>query len=161
MAFVCTCREDAFNVEVFQRGSASLAVLQIGYDDESSLVFTMAVGFEPLPGGDSEFFFHVVEGDTETDHEHTYWSGRETGFISAREDRRAILDAVLTLTQGLIRSVQPPSVQWYTHDETPPERALVKHFLIANVFDANGYAVRTTDPYHGRWVWFAERRDPC
>ncbi|MCJ2108640.1 hypothetical protein MKK70_25355 [Methylobacterium sp. E-041] len=132
--------------------------MSIGYDDASTKVYTMAVGFEPLPGGDTKYFFHVVEGDTETGEECVHWSGRETRFITQSEDRKAILAAVLTLTEGLLKSAEPDTVRWFTHEERPPDKALVKHFLIANVFDVSGYDVRTCDPYHGRWVWFAERR---
>ncbi|APT31951.1 hypothetical protein MCBMB27_02660 [Methylobacterium phyllosphaerae] len=158
MAFVCTVSENDLNVEIFKRGDASLSVLPIGYNDDLGTVYSMAVGFEPLPGGDTEFFFHVVEAHPEMDEEHIYWSGRETRFISDPEDRKAILAAMLYLTQGLLRSSQPETVRWFTHDEDPPDKALVKHFLIANVFDVNGYSVITPDPYHGRRVWLAERR---
>jgi hypothetical protein len=157
MTFVCTVAEEVFRADFFENGSSRAAVINIGYDDATEIGYSLAVGLEPLAGGGGdEYYFHLIEVDGRTGAEHIYWSGRDVRFIP-KPDREHILRAVLALTGHILDRFRPERVFCCTFDENPPEDALLKHFLIAHVFEECGYKVRTADSYHGKRIWWMER----
>jgi hypothetical protein len=156
MAFVRTLSRDDFQFETFKNGNAWLVIVSIGYDDEKDASYTLVVGLEPGGGSAIEYFFQIVEAEGETGGEHTYWSGRDTRFIRP-DDRKVILEAVLTATHMLLTSARPSRVEMVTYDPNPPEKALVKHWMVGKVFESCGYKVQAADPYHGKRVWWMER----
>jgi hypothetical protein len=159
MAFVCTISDESFSTEVFINGSSTGCVINVGYDDTSDKGFSVVVGLETAPGGGHEFFFFLLEVDGGTGAEHPYWCGKDVAKFIGKDDRNQILRAILGVTEFILTEIKPKSVNYCTHDQNPPEEALVKHFLIANVFEECGYEVRTADPYHGKRIWWMELRE--
>jgi hypothetical protein len=159
MAFVCTV-ENVVDLEIFRSGSSSAIVFRVGHDDDQQNMktYSAVLGLTPQGGGDLEFYFHLLEVDDETGAEYIYWSGKDVAKFIGPADRHRILEAILAATAELLTRIAPQKVHCCTHDQHPPDRALVKHFLIANVFEECGYEVHTSDPYHGKRVWWMERR---
>jgi hypothetical protein len=157
MAFVRTVSRDDFQFQTFKHGNSWLVILNIGYDDQIDLSYSLVVGLEPAVGGAIEYFFHIVEADGETGGEHTYWSGKETAHFILKDDRKVILEAVLTATQLLLKNAQPSRVEVTTYDPDPPDKALVKHLMIGRVFELGGYQVHAGNSYHGKRVWWMDR----
>jgi hypothetical protein len=156
MAFVRVIEDEHSQIEVFHKGNAWAVIIDIGYDDVEPLTYSLVVGLEPMGGGAIEYYFQVVEANLQTEHERTYWVGKDTAFIES-DDRAIILRALLAATRALLDNARPERVEVVTYESNPPEKALVKHLLIGRVFEDCGYAVHTADPYHGKRVWWMER----
>ena len=154
--FRLTVTQSHYKADSFQDGGEYLTIVNVGYDDESSKSYSAALGLSPQAGGDLEFFFHLVEADGETESEHAYWCGKDVARFIMRPDRQVILDIIIRETDTLLRRAKPEKVHCVTVDEYPPDRALVKHFLIADVFSSCGYLVHTADVWHGKRVWWME-----
>jgi hypothetical protein len=157
MAFVGVIQEDIFQADTFREGRSWAIIVNIGYDDERPLSYSIVVGLSPMAGGPIEFYFHMVEADGETGEEHIYWCGRDVAHFIPPESRSIILATVMTATKALIENACPQRVEMVSYDEDPPAKALVKHFLIGRVFEQCGYTVRTADEFHGKRVWWMER----
>ena len=158
MAFVCSIASDTYRADTIRNGNAYLSVINVGYDDQENVSYSLVVGLEPLAGGDYEFFFHLVAANGDDGSEHPYWSARDVATFIGREDRARIRAVLLTATHSLVETARPDRVECVTYDENPPDRALVKYFLIAEVFRGCGYAVTSPDPWHGKHIWWMERR---
>lgn len=157
MAFVCTIPQGGFRVQGFAASTPRVAIIDIGYDDAEPLNYKAAVGLDALPGGGLELYFHVIEADGATGGEHTFWSGRNTRFISATEDRTAVLGAVLFALRDLLDANAPESFVWFTYDEAMPKKALLKFDLIRRVIEECGYTVTASRLPRGRRAWEAIR----
>jgi hypothetical protein len=158
MAFVRVISDEEFQADTFKKGNSWSIVVNIGYDDENDLSYSLVVGLEPMGGGAIEYFFQIIEADGESGGEYIYWSGKDTAAFIPKEDRVVILSAVLTATRALIENAKPSRVEMVSYDPDPPQKALVKHWLIGRVFEQCGYVVKTADPYHGKRVWWMERK---
>lgn len=157
MAFELTIEADEWRADVFRRGNAFLVVVNFGYDPLINHTYSAVVGLEPLQGGDMEHFFFIIDADNANGTETTYYSGLQTVGLFPKETRNLVLKLVLSATKSLLDTAQPAQVRRFTWDANPPEKALVKHLAVAEVFETCGYAMRTSDVYHGRYVWWAER----
>lgn len=159
MAFVCTLTGDGFNVDVAQRGSSRIVIARIGVDDENDTIYSVLVGLDVGGGGLIELVFCILAASSGGDEEPTeYWSGTETASFIRGDDRVAVLNTILTCVGELVRSVQPPHIYMNTIDTHIPERALLKHILIARVVEECGYDVKMPDAFHGQYNWYMERR---
>jgi hypothetical protein len=156
MAFQLTVREDGWRADVFRQGGCYLVVINFGYDPETKSTFSVMIGLDPLPGGDMEHFFCIIE-NTADNEKKCYYSGANTGKLFPKETRKLVLSMVLSATHSLINAAQCSSIKHSTHDANLPQKALVKHILIAEVFESCGYVINRPDPYHGRYIWWAER----
>lgn len=159
MAFVCTVSQGGFRLQVFRAGVSGQAIINIGHDDAEPLNYSAVVGFDVLPGGLSELFFHIVEADGAASIEHVYWSGRDTGFIADPLDRETILVSILTGLRTLLPIVDPDEFVWFTYDEDPPKKALLKFKAIRLAIERAGYTVTSTRLRDKRRAWQATR-DP-
>lgn len=155
MTFVLAIGADGGHL--FQNGNAYAVIVSVGFDDEHDKSYSIVIGLEPQAGGTQEFYFHIVEADGETGEEVTYWSGKDVARFIDKADRELIRAVLLTETERLLHYVRPERVEVITYDENPPDRALVKYFLIGDAFQRCGYEVHTADPYHGKQVWWMER----
>ena len=160
MAFVCTIDPDVDQITMVHRGNSHLLILPIGYDDSEDKSYSFLIVLDPMPGGDLDLSFCLVEYDGQTDSEYTYWSGRDVAKFINRDDRARILERLLSAIRLLLNEIQPLKVHMCTLDAHPPEKAQRKNFLIARVFELCGYEVRTADPYYGQQVWWMERKTP-
>jgi hypothetical protein len=158
MAFQLLIDKDGWRADVFQRGGAYLVIVNFGYDPVTDHTYSAMVGLEPLPGGGMEHFFCIIDGDNVNGTETTYHSGLHTTNLLDKAARRVVLDLVLMATKSLLNAAQPDVVQRFTWDANAPDKALVKHFAVASVIETCGYKARASDTYHGRHVWWAERR---
>ncbi|MDP4022365.1 hypothetical protein Q8W71_07010 [Methylobacterium sp. NEAU 140] len=122
--------------------------------------YAAVVGLDSLPGGGSELYFHIVEADGSTGGERLFWSGKDTGFITDVSDRRAVMDAVLLGLGQLLARVAPPEFRWFTHDERPPKKALLKFAAIRRAVEGCGYTVSSSRLPLGRRAWHAVRAAP-
>ena len=161
MAFVCTVAQGGFRVQVFQASTSGVAIISIGHDDIEPLNYSAAVGLDVLPGGMSELYFHIVEADGATGHEHIFWSGRDTDFIADPKDREEILVSILTGLKGLLTMVGPEEFVWFTRDEQLPKKALLKFQAIRQAIERSGYAVTSSRLSLGRRTWKATRLSPA
>lgn len=157
MAFVCTVTRGGFRIQGFGAGAARLAIIDIGYDDAEPLNYKAVIGLDTLPGGGFELYFHIVEADGETDGERVFWSGRDTRFIANPIDRQTILVAILAGLRALLSASEPETITWFTYDEAPPRKALVKFTAVRQAVERCGYKVTSTRLPLGRRAWKATR----
>ena len=153
MAFVCTIPQGGFRVQGFAANTPHIAIIDIGYDDAEPLNYKVAVGLDALPGGGLELYFHVIGAEGETGGEHTFWSGRNTRFIKATEDRAAVLGAVLFGLHDLLKMSTPEGFVWFTYDEAMPRKALLKFEIVRRVIEECGYTVTASRLARGRRAW--------
>lgn len=156
MAFVCVLTDRAIPVEHFQKGSDHLAMCHIGRDDNQNRNYFAAAILSPQAGGGIEFVFRIIEVNGVTKEEFSYHSGRDTPFIQG-EDRRLVLNAILVLTEFLVRTVRPDTVFRCTADDNLPAKAMEKHERINELLEKCGYKVTRGEPYHGKCIWYATR----
>ena len=157
MAFVCTVTRGGFRVQGFRAGAPAVAIVDIGYDDAEPLNYKAAIGLDTLPCGGTELYFHVVEADGATGEERVFWSGKDTRFIAELIDRQVVLVAILAGLRGLLGSVDPDEFVWFTYDEAPPRKALVKFTAVRQAVERCGYTVTSSRLSLGRRAWKATR----
>lgn len=145
MTFFCTAPLRGPWPEPVEEAGGYVIAIGLGSDDELGLDYTLLIGLEPLPGGEHEFFFFLVEVDVNTGKENPIWSGQETARKMSKYQRGLIRACLLTATENLIRSVRPPAFSMTTHDENLPERPLEKFTLLTNLFERCGYSVTERD----------------
>lgn len=159
MAFVCTITPEAIEEEYFVEGESHIVFVHVGVDADRGLSYFVSVGFEPIVGGELEYFFNLIERDLAEDAEHTYWSGRNLPVSISPSDREMILKAVLHATERLIDTVRPAWVFRCTRDGYSGLRGLAKHDRISQVFIAAGYRLHVADPFGDKRCWWMERED--
>lgn len=157
MTFICTVSQGGFRLQVFRAGASGVAIISIGHDDTEPLNYSAVVGLDVLPGGLSELFFHIVEADSATGTEHAFWSGKDTGFIADPLDRETILVSILTGLRSLLPIIDPDAFVWFTYDEDPPKKALLKFRAIQEAIERAGYVVTSTRLKDKRRAWQAKR----
>lgn len=153
MPFVCTTAD--FLPELINED----LVFPIGYDDENPLYYSVLMGFSPMPGGDVEFYWVIIEADKETGEERALWSGLETKDIIGKAERILVRTAVLSGIEYLLERVKPNRVFCCTHDSDLPRKALYKHSLVAAQFKLGGYSVSDQPEMLGKQSWWAELPD--
>lgn len=153
--FICTVSHEHITFELIREGSAHLVLVPIGYDDaeERDVSYSAAVGMDILAGGSSELFFNIIEFDHDTGEEYRFWSGRDTSSFILGSDRDRVLEAVCFAAQILIDNGAPDQFDVTTFDESPPDHAVIKHFKVMSVFERNGYAITTLEPYLMKRHW--------
>jgi hypothetical protein len=154
MGFMCTAADT--NIELI--GDA--VVVPIGYDDIEPKSYSLLISFDALPGGDEEFFFCVVEANTEDGTEARHWSGLDVAKFASKEDRILIRHMLLAGTEQLLKHRSPKRVFCCTHDSDMPQKALTKHVLIAHIFEMCGYAVIREPKCLGKESWWMELPEP-
>lgn len=159
MPYVSTIQHD-WHAEAFRRGNAYQVLVNVGYDDALQQTYSISVGLEPQPGGGMEYYFCFIVADEIKRTEQVCWCGLDSQDILPKEQRGAVLRAILHATRLLISQVNPAIVNWCTWDANPPDKALRKHILIARVFELLGYEIGHPDAYHGKHIWWAERLNP-
>jgi len=159
MAFVRIISEDHFQADTFRNGESWSIIVNVGYDDGTDAKYSLVVGLSPMIGGPNEFFFHIVEVDGQNGEEYLYWSAKDVASFIPSEDRVVILGALLKATRVLLENAQPSRVEMVSYDPNPPEKALVKYFMVGKMFESCGYTVNVADAYHGKRVWWMERSD--
>ena len=152
--------QDNWHAEVFRVGGAYQIVINAGRDAALKRTFSVAVGLEPLPTGDLEYFFYIVNMEEGTDAYTSHMSGLETKAFIPALARPAILRAILQATKDLLVQVNPITVSWTSYDRNLPEKGLTKFQQIVKVFEVVGYRVEEGEPYHGRHHWHAELLNP-
>lgn len=161
MAFVLTLSDQEQSATVNARGTDIVVIVPLGYDDVRPLVYSLMLGLSPMAGGDLEYFFCIIEANSQDNTETQLWSGVDTRHLFSREDRNAILKGLLGATEMLINAAKPAKVTMCTIDTGAPEKADRKHLLVARMFETCGYDVQCADPYHGRRIWQMERQTPA
>jgi hypothetical protein len=97
MGFVCTARES--EPELID----DAVVVPIGYHDAEPKSYSLLIAFDDLPGGvGEEFFFCVVEANTETNAEVRYWSGQDVAKFASASDRIFIRTKLFAGTEPLL-----------------------------------------------------------
>lgn len=131
-------------------------MVPIGYDDDEPESYSLLIAFDTMAGGGAEFFFCVIEQNHETNTETRYWSGLEVAKFTSDEDRTFILGALLDGTRELLQHNSPKLVFCCTHDSGLPQKALIKHLLVAQVFETCGYVVEEQPIFLGKNSWWME-----
>jgi hypothetical protein len=120
----------------------------------------LLISFDVLPGGGEEFFFCLVEANTETNTEIRYWSGLDVAKFTSKEDRTLICSQLLSGTEKLLKHRSPNRVFCCTHDSDMPQKALSKHIRIAHIFETCGYIVKREPQQLGKESWWMELPEP-
>lgn len=141
---------------VHSNGSEHIAQVAIGYDDSSNCTISLAVIFTPVPTGEHEHAFCVVEADPDSPYEHRYWDGQDTVNLFNKEDREAVLVIFCALLDQLLSTIRPPCLHHNIATPNLPPRALKKHALLLSIFVRYGYQVRRGETRHGRMAFIAE-----
>ena len=152
--------QDNWHAEVFRVGNSYQVIINVGRDVALKRTFSVAVGLEPLPTGELEYFFYIVNMEEENDQSTYHMGGLETKSFIPAIARPAILRAILQATKDLLVQVNPNAVSWTTYDQNLPDKGLVKFRQVIKVFEAAGYRVEEGEPYHGRHHWHAELLKP-
>ena len=162
MAFVCTVDREKGMGTFFTRGEAFAVLIPIGYDDDFDVdkSYNLLLAFDPMPTGELDFTFIIVEHDGETDTEYPYWSARDVSHFIGRDDRALVMSTLLGALRHMLDSHKPSFVHMCTPEADAPEKADEKFIRIADLFERCGYVVRVADPYHGRRIWWMERSVP-
>lgn len=105
-----------------------------------------------------EFYFVIVEVNTDTDEERELWSGLDTRHILSKGDRILIRTALLAGVEYFLNENKPVQVFCCTHDSELPEKALSKHVLVAKQFESCGYTVHRMERLLGKDSWWMERQ---
>lgn len=159
MAYRSLIQND-WHAEAFRVGNAYKVVTNVGCDLLLQRTYSIAVGLDPLPSGELEYYFYIVDLDEITDDMHHFYSGRDTKNILPDVQRGAILRAILHATKSLLSQVNPAKVNWCTWDTHLPDKAKSKFRDIVRVFETSGYKVQEGEPHNGRNLWYAERVGP-
>jgi hypothetical protein len=154
MGFICT----AATTEAELVGGT--VVVPVGYDDAQPKSYSLLISFDVLPGGDEEFFFCLVEANTEERTEVRYWSGLDVSRFASKKDRILIRHALMDGTKRLLKHRTPKRVFCCTHDSDLPDKALTKHVLIVHLFGDFGYNVRREPKCLGKESWWMELPGP-
>jgi hypothetical protein len=93
MSFVCTYTGG--NAQRKENLVKDSLIIPVGYDDALPRLYSLLIGFEVMAGGDLEYFFCLVEVDTEAKTERVYWSGLDVGRLVSKDDRPLIRLALL------------------------------------------------------------------
>ena len=84
MGFVCTTTGKEFEI------ADDTVLMPIGYDDQEPKSYTLIIGFDSMAGGDPEFYFCILEVNTEEHTELRHWSGLDVAKFTSKDDRRLI-----------------------------------------------------------------------
>ncbi len=87
MGFVCTAAAEKSSVEVIKDS----VIIPIGYDDREPKSYSLLIAFEPMAGGNPEFFFCVIEANHQDNTEIRYWSGLDVAKFASTDARNTIL----------------------------------------------------------------------
>lgn len=157
MAFVCTCDCETLDAEVLRNSEGWAVVAHLGYEEYTDVDYFCHVGLSEMPGGNLELYFYVRAINLHTKEAKEFWSGRYLPEIIDSDARVAILATVCTCIKALLNEARPSLVFWQTHDERPPQKALVKYERVAVVVRDSGYVVTKADEFYGKLAWWAER----
>jgi hypothetical protein len=157
MPFVCTLSPESCHAEIFHSGDETTVLVRVGYDEAGDKTYSVMAGFSPIPPGDLDFFFALIEADAEEDTERFIYDALVAGLLIPREDRPKIMAAVLYAAQLLVDSVKPDYFIMSTRDGYLPAKALEKYHHLNQLFSAAGYRITKTDPYLGTCSWWMER----
>lgn len=146
---------EEFDLSVTIRNNEATAQIAIGYDDETDNTISIFVAFSPLPSGEHEHIFGIVDADPRTPGRYEYWDGSDTMNLFNKEDREAVLGIVISATLELIRQMRPAEVRVFTHAANLPVKALQKFRLVMAAFASAGYQVSIIPPHNGRQGWAA------
>ena len=162
MAFVCILEDECpFTVAVTPKNREAIAIIPIGYDDETDIDFKMLVTLSPIPGyGEDgyELAFAIIE--IEDGCETLRWNGLDTRRAIPDPGHRSLIRAALGLAvQRLIDDTKPSIISMFTYEADLPPAALRKFHDVGLIIKAAGYRGGRADPYHGRHVWMFERAE--
>jgi hypothetical protein len=155
MGFVCTAAAEKSNLELIKDS----VIIPIGYDDKEPKSYSLLIAFEPMAGGDFEFFFCIIEASHQDNTEIIYWSGLEVAKFASSYARNSILNTLLFGTRRLLNHVAPRRVFCCTHDSHLPEKALRKHLLVVETFKMCGYQVQSEPIQLGKHSWWMDLQE--
>ena len=160
MAFVCILPPEGVSGSFFDRITRHSIMVSIGYDDNEDKSYNLFVTLDPLPPGDADFSFSIVEHDAETDTDFSFYNSGDVAKFIGAADRALILECLLGAAAHLLKVARPARVTMSTMNEGAPEKANHKFIALAHVFEACGYIVHTADSYHGDRAWWMELDTP-
>jgi len=157
LGFVCTLASGIVPIVVVTSRGRAAATFDVGYFDDRPLDLKAVVALEGTP--EPDLTVQLIAVDVERSSEvATFLSGRTTRrFISSREDRAAILNAILAAVHSVVDTIRPERIHRETQDDDLPDRALRKHLLIEGVIRMSGYSVVEEGLTGGAHVWVLER----
>ncbi|MFD0986749.1 hypothetical protein [Methyloligella solikamskensis] len=155
MSFIDTVG-DPVDIASATNGSDFIAQIVLGYLEDTGNTISVLTALSPLPGGDYEYIFAVVEADWESGEESRFLDGLDTlDILPEKADRELALSMIMTATDVLIEKAQIGKFFTYTPDV--PDKSFVKYELIFRVFKEFGYTVTKGEAYLGITLWQVER----
>lgn len=148
---------EVHDFDLITNGSDVIATLNVGFDDITEVKYVAFTSLSPCAGGNMEHVFclHLVNGT----HISPCWSGADSKMhIPTASDRSMILGVFCAATELLIEVNVPEFIVHSTYSGNLPVRALAKHEALMRVFEEHGYEIAKPNEFHGRHVWFAERK---
>lgn len=157
MPFYCTLAEESCHAEIFRRGNEHAVMVKVGYDGIGDKNYSIVAGFSPVPPGDQEFYFCLIEADNSNDEARKIFDAREVAaIVTDKEDRRKILEALLGAAKLLVENVKPPRFIMATRDGDLPPKALEKYRFLNRLFRDLGYTITGANQYNGKRAWWAD-----
>lgn len=157
MAFVCILKSNTVRTDLFQKGNELVVNIPIGFDDCEPFNYSLLAGIDITPMG-YEYFFIVLKINSEDDTEERILDSEIVGNFTTPEDRGKILNLLLNSAERLISFTKVDEFYMATYLPDLSERCLEKYHKLCKIFDAGGFGVTPVDSYHGRLMWWMERR---
>ena len=101
-----------------------------------------------------EYSFTVIERSGNTEREIT--SGLATVGLFSKADRIAVRQVVFAATGELLNWKRPLRIDRCTADPNLPDKAMLKHLFISEVFKKCGYEVTKCEDWNGQAIWQAD-----
>ena len=134
-------------------GHTSTVLCYLGYNSEFETSYFVAAALSPYDDH-FEYSFTVIERRDNAEREMT--SGLATLGLFSKADRIAIRQVVCAATEQLLNWKKPPRIDRCTADANLPEKAMLKHLLISEVFKKCGYDVTRCEGWNGQAIWRAD-----
>ena len=145
--------------DVLNSGNSYFVQVLVGYDDLEDITYCLHITLDEMIGGaGQELQFYILEYDGSAENNFNYFSAKDLALKIPSQDRVLIRACLLRGIEELIMVDLPERVFLCTFDADAPRKADRKFVLIADVFEAKGYEVKTADPYYGQRVWWMNRR---
>ena len=161
MTFIFTLQSSGNAGRVLDGNGEYIAIVPIGYDNESGDVFSIFTAFSPS-GGDGpreyEFIFKVTRANSTFESVVDYWDGLETvSVFPLKSQRQLVFTELCDMLRALISLANPIRLTMMTHTSNLPKKALLKFQKLAIVMREEGFDARRVASMNGSHMWIGIR----
>lgn len=152
MAFVSALWNGTQHTNAFTRDDAYMAVTWIGYESDTSIVYSLMVEMYPTSNG-TEFAFPIIRTDRLTGHSEPLFDSSVTNALIPKSYRHSIRELLFSSAERVVRGCNRSSFFMTTFCDNLPASALEKYDHLCEVFINCGYDVVHTEPTSGSHFW--------